>query len=68
MCLGVLYIANAKAIQTICRFKVAKAWEKIFELAENTWAIYSKGTIDTNQVCPAKNTIKLCQIKPATQL
>ncbi len=40
----------------------AQAQEKIFELAENTWAIYSTGAIDTKQVCPAKNTIKPHQI------
>ena len=29
-CLGVLYLANAEAIQTTCKFKVAEAQEKIF--------------------------------------
>ncbi len=37
-CLGSLYLANAEEIQMTCRFKVAEASEKIFELAENTWA------------------------------
>jgi hypothetical protein len=61
-CLGSLYLANAEAIQTTCKFKVAEASEKIFELAENTWAVYSTGTINTNQVCQAKNTIQTRQI------
>jgi len=33
-----------EAIQTTCKFKVAEASEQIFELAENTWAVYSTGT------------------------
>jgi len=48
-CLGALYLVNAEAIQTICKFKVAKAREMIFEFAENTWAVYSMGTIKINQ-------------------
>jgi hypothetical protein len=35
---------------------------RIFELAENTWLVYSIGTINTNQVCQAKNTIQTHQI------
>jgi hypothetical protein len=62
-CLGALYLANTKAIQTTCKFKVDEAREKIFELAENTWDMYSTGTLDTNQVCPYKNMTKLHQIK-----
>jgi hypothetical protein len=61
-CLGSLYLANVKAIQTTCKFKVAEASEWIFELAENTWAVYPTGTINTNQVCQAKNTIQTHQI------
>jgi hypothetical protein len=60
--LGSLYLAYAEAIQTTCKFKVAEASEKTFELAENTWAVYSTGTINTNQVCQAKNTIQTRQI------
>ena len=62
-CLGSLYLANSDAIQNSCKFKIAEASERIFELAENTWAVYSTGTINTNQVCHAKNTIQTCQIK-----
>jgi len=61
-CLGSLYLANADAIQNTCKFKVAEASERIFELAENTWAVVSMGTINTNQVCQARNTIQTRQI------
>jgi len=61
-CLGSLYLANSYAIQNSCKFKIAEASERIFELAENTWAVYSTGTINTNQVCQAKNSIQTCQI------
>jgi hypothetical protein len=62
-CLGSLYLANAEAIQTTCKIKVAEASEQIFELAENSWAVYSTGTININQVCQAKNMIQTHQIK-----
>jgi len=29
-----------------CKFKVGKASEKILELTENTWTVYSTGTIN----------------------
>jgi hypothetical protein len=54
-CLGSLYLADVEAIQTMCKFKDAVASEKIFELAENTWAVYSMGTINTNQTCQIKS-------------
>jgi hypothetical protein len=47
-----------EAIQMAFKFKVAKACEKIFKLAENTWAIYSMGTINMNQVCLMRNMIQ----------
>jgi hypothetical protein len=61
-CLGSPYLANAEAIQITCKFKVVEASDRIFELAENTWAVYSTGKINMNQVCQAKNTIQTCQI------
>jgi len=61
-CLGSLYLANSDAIQKICKFKVAEASERIFELAENTWVVYSMGTINTNQVCQARNMIQTSKI------
>jgi hypothetical protein len=62
-CLGALYMANLESIQNHCRFKIAEAREKIFELSENTWAVYSVGTINTNEVCPADNNITAIQIQ-----
>jgi hypothetical protein len=62
-CLGALYMANSHSIQTHCRFKIAEAREKIFEFSENTWAVYSIGTISTNQVCPAANDVTFMQIQ-----
>ncbi len=62
-CLGALYMANSNSIQNHYRFKIAEAREKIFELSENTWAVYSIGTISTNQVCPAANDVTAMQIQ-----
>jgi hypothetical protein len=42
---------------------MAEACKKIFELLENTWAVYSVGTISTNQVCPAANAVTEMQIQ-----
>ena len=61
-CLASPYLANAEAIQITCKFKVAEASDQILELAENTCAVYSTGTINMNQVCQAKNTIQTHQI------
>jgi hypothetical protein len=61
--LGALYLANSNAIHTNCQFKIAEAREKIFELLENTWAVYQVGTINTNEVCPASNDITAMQIQ-----
>jgi hypothetical protein len=62
-CLGALYMANSESIQNHCCFKITEAQEKIFELSENTWAVYSVGTINTNEVCPADNDVTEMQIK-----
>ncbi len=48
---------NSKYLQ-----KVVEASERIFELAENTWAVFSTGAINTNQVCQARNMIQTRQI------
>ncbi len=59
-------MANSNSIQNHCRFKIAEAREKIFKLSENTWAVYSIGTISTistNQVCPAANDVTAMQIQ-----
>jgi hypothetical protein len=62
-CLGALYLANSEVIQSTCQFKIAEAREKTLELAENTWAVYSIGTINTNQLCPAKNDVTAMHIQ-----
>jgi hypothetical protein len=62
-CLGALYMANSNSIQNHCQFKIAEAREKIFELSKNTWAVYSVGTISTNEVCPAANAVTALQIQ-----
>ncbi len=54
-------MANSNSIQNHCRFKIPEAREKIFELSENTWAVYSVGTIRTNEVCPAANAVTAMQ-------
>ncbi len=56
-------MANSNSIQNHCRFKIAEAREKIFELSENTWAVYLIGTISTNEVCPAANAVIAMQIQ-----
>jgi len=62
-CLGALYTANSNAIQTNCGFMIAEAQEKIFKLSENTWAVYSVGTINTNEVCTVFNDATAMQIQ-----
>jgi hypothetical protein len=37
--------------------------EKIFSLGNNTWVVYSIGTIATNQVCPRAGTLSPMTIK-----
>jgi hypothetical protein len=56
-------MANSESILNHCQFKIVKAREKIFELLENTWAVYSMGTISTNEVCPAANAVTAMQIQ-----
>jgi hypothetical protein len=56
-CLGALCLGNSKAIQATCCLKIGEAREIFFELAGNTWAVYSTRTINTNQVCPSKNSV-----------
>jgi hypothetical protein len=67
-CLGSLYLANAKAIQLTFKFKVAEAREKNFELVENTWAIYSTGTIDVNQIQRIRSSLDRSSLVTLSQL
>jgi hypothetical protein len=46
-----------------CQFRITEDREKIFKLSEYTWAVYSIGTINTNEVCPAKNDVTSLQIQ-----
>jgi hypothetical protein len=55
-------LSNAEAIQSTCKFMVAEASEWIFKLEEYTWGVYYTGTINTNQICQAKNMIQTRQI------
>jgi len=59
-------MANSRSIQNHCRFKIADAREKIFELSESTWAVYSIGTISTNQVCKQPMTSPPCKFSQVT--
>jgi hypothetical protein len=62
-CLGALYMANSNSILNHCRFKIAEGREKIFELSDNTSAVYLVGTISNNEVCPAANAVTSMQIQ-----
>jgi hypothetical protein len=61
--LGALYLANPDAIQSNCWFRIAEATEKMFKLLENTWTMYSMGSINMNEVCPTMNNIMVMQIQ-----
>jgi hypothetical protein len=62
-CLGALYLASSDPIQSNCWFMISEAREKIFELSENPWAVYSFGTINTNEVCSTTKDITSMQIQ-----
>ena len=51
-CLGSLFLGTASLIKTNCKFRISDTREKIFSLGNNTWLIYSVGTIATNHYCP----------------
>ncbi len=56
-------MANSNSILNHCRFKIAEGREKIFELSDNTSAVYLVGTISNNEVCPAANAVTSMQIQ-----
>jgi hypothetical protein len=62
-CLGSLYLGSAILIKANCKFRIDSTKEKIFSLRNNTWVVYSIGTIVTNQVCPRAGTLSLMTIK-----
>jgi len=52
-CLGSLYLlGSATLIKANCKVQIDSTREKIYSLGNNTWLVYSIGTIATNQVCP----------------
>jgi len=51
-CMGSLFLATSTLIKANCKFHISDTREKIFSLGNNTWLVYSIGTIATNQVCP----------------
>jgi hypothetical protein len=50
--MGSLFLASVMLIKNNCKFKISDKREKIFGLGNNTWLVYSEGTIATNHVCP----------------
>ncbi len=62
-CLGSLYLGSTTLIKTNCKFQIDSTREKIYSLVNNTWVIYSIGTIATNQVCPKAGTLSQMTIK-----
>jgi hypothetical protein len=48
--------------KTAASSRLQRLPNEFFELAENTWTVHSTGTINTNQVCQAKNSIQTSQI------
>jgi hypothetical protein len=62
-CLGSLYLGSATLIKANCKFRIDSTREKIYSLGNNTWLVYSIGTIATNQVCPKTGTLSSLTIK-----
>jgi hypothetical protein len=62
-CLGYLYLGSSTLIKNNCKFQIASTREKIYTLGNNTFLVYSIGTIATNQVCPKTNTLSPVTIK-----
>jgi hypothetical protein len=62
MCLGALYLANARSIQRWCKFSISGAQEMIFCLDSNMYVVYSLRKISTNHICPKAKTISAVQI------
>jgi hypothetical protein len=50
--LGSLYLATTTLINDNCKFRIPDTREKIFNLGNNTWLVYSVGMIATKDVCP----------------
>ncbi len=55
-CLRLLFLASSTLIKANYKFCIWDTREKIFSLDNNTWLVYSVGTISSNQVCPKAKT------------
>jgi hypothetical protein len=62
-CLCSLHLGSSTLIKSNCKFRIDSTREKIYSLGNNTWLVYSIGTIATNQVCPKTNTLLPITIK-----
>jgi hypothetical protein len=67
-CLGSLYLGSSTLIKSNCKFRITTTREKIYALWNNTWLVYSIGTIATNQVCPKTNTLSPITIISGQQI
>jgi hypothetical protein len=54
--MGSLFLASSTLIKANYKFRISDTREKIFSLGNNTWLVYSVGTIATNHVCPKART------------
>jgi len=62
-CLGSLFLGHAVSVRENCRFQITNAKEQIFDIDDNMWAVYTTGTISTNQICPATGSVEPLQIQ-----
>jgi hypothetical protein len=62
-CLGSLYLRSTTLIKTNCKFHIDSTRKKIYSRGNNTWVVYSIGTIATYQVCPKAGTLSPLTIK-----
>ena len=67
-CLRSLYLGSATLIKHNCKFCIDSTREEIYCLGNDTWLVYSVGTIATNQVCPKTNTLSPLIIKSGQQI
>jgi hypothetical protein len=66
--LGSFYLGSSTLIKNNCKFRIDSTREKIYSLGNNTWIVYSIGTIPTNQVCPKTNMLLPVTIKSGHQI
>ncbi len=51
-CMGSLFLASATLIRANCKFRISETREKVFSLGNNTWLVYSVGTIAPTRYVP----------------